>query len=158
MLCDAPTGECQTCNACLPEQAERILEYAGVRTLKARLAELPGRLAEARERLTQARWVHEDAKLRVAEEEARLVLDIAADKNKYPNAEARAAELTRRKAEDPDYRAADYQLRVAEEQLSEAQDYYQALADEWAAVRALARIAAAELNLIAAFEPNGREE
>lgn len=143
---------------------EAILAQYETKVLKARLLEFPAMLQAQKEKVAQARRELVDAEKARAEAEALLIAAIAAEVNPnngkpaYSNAEARAAELTRRKKMDPDYQVADQAARAAEAELNAAQFDLERLQDQFKAYRYIVDLTARELALLAAGANEDQEE
>ena len=104
-----------------------------------------------------------EAQATVNEMEAEMIALIAAEKDPnsgkaaFSNAEARAAELTRRKANDPSYRSAALAVKSAEEEVNAAQFDLERLYDEFRAYRYVVDLTARELALLAVdYHSDGR--
>jgi hypothetical protein len=100
-------------------------------------------VARARARLA-------DAERRLRLLEAEIAAAIAAEgaaggRARYPNAEARSAELELRKARDPRWRVAEAEARHAREEWEAASFDLEMLEDEFRALRAAAELVAAAL-------------
>ena len=133
------------------------------RPMKQRLFDFPGLIREQKEKLEAARRALKEAQATVNELEAEMIALIAAEKDPnsgkavFSNAEARAAELTRRKANDPSYRSAALAVRAAEEEVSAAQFDLERLQDEFRAYRYVVDLTARELALLAVdYHSDGR--
>jgi len=121
--------------------------------LRHALASYPARIKAQREVVQQARREHRDAEQLRAELEAELLLALSIEtddkgKTRFSNAEARAAELLRRKAADPAYAAAAAAVTRAEAALNEAQDTLSMRLDEYQSARVAARLIAAEMSAL----------
>jgi len=135
------------------EAINALLTAYNTENLRHSLMEYPRRIREARQAVNQARKALKDAELERATIEAELVLAISTEtdekgKTKYSNAEARAAELLRRKASDPRYLEADQKVSMAEAEFNEASDTLQQLIDEYQSLRFAARLVVAELSML----------
>ncbi len=125
------------------------------RPMKQRLLDFPGLIREQKERLETARRALKEAQATANELEAEMIALIAAEKDPnsgkaaFSNAEARAAELTRRKANDLSYRSAALAVRAAEEEVNAAQFDLERLYDEFRAYRYVVDLTARELALLA---------
>ena len=104
-----------------------------------------------------------EAQTALQELEAEMVAAIAAEVNPntgkaaFSNAEARAAELTRRKANNLSYRSAALAVKSAEEEVSAAQFDLERLQDEFRAYRYVVDLTARELALLAVdYHSDGR--
>lgn len=125
------------------------------RPMKQRLLDFPGLIRAKKVELEAARKVLKDAQTAVQELEAEMVTMIAAEVNPntgkpaFSNAEARAAELVRRKANDPRYLEASQELQRAEETMNAVQFDLERLYDEFRAYRYVVDLTARELALLA---------
>lgn len=130
------------------------------RPMKQRLFDFPGEIHAQKEKVEVARRELKDAQSAVAELEAEMMATIGAEVNpatgkiSYSNAEARAAELVKRKANNPTFRVANLALRAAEESLSAAQFDLERLYDEFKAYRYVVDLTARELALLAVDSHN----
>lgn len=132
--------------------ADKILEMN--RPMKERLFDFPGEIRRQKEKVETARQSLKDAQAQVNEIEAEMIALIAAEKDPdtrkpaFSNAEARAAELVRRKAGEPTFKAASLALRAAEEDVNAAQFDLERLHDEFRAYRYVVDLTARELALL----------
>jgi len=151
------------------QAARTILDSYNTENLRHSLMEYPKRIKEARQEVNQAKKAWKDAELERATLEAELILAISVETNekgkpKYSNAEARSAELLRRKNTDPRYLQVAGKVAEAEAAFYEAQDTLQMLLDEYQSARIVARLIAGELGVISEladleksrFEINGQ--
>ncbi|GEA17780.1 hypothetical protein [Moorella sp. E306M] len=143
---------------------EGLLAQYETKILKAKLLEFPALIRAQKDKVAQARRELADAEKVRVEAEALLIAAIAAEVNPnngkpaYSNAEARAAELTRRKKLDPDYQVADMAVRDAEAKLNAAQFDLEQLQDQFKAYRYIVDLTARELALLAAGANEDQEE
>ncbi len=133
--------------------ANQILTAYNTENLRHSLMTYPARIKSQRDEVNQARREYKDAELNRATGEAELLLAIGAEtdekgKLRYSNAEARAAELLRRKATDGAYQDVAFEVSSIEAELAEAQDALQMLLDEYQSARMVARLIAAEMSVI----------
>ena len=135
---------------------DMLLGEYNTRHIKAKLLELPALIRAQKTKVNEARQEAEDANADRAVEEANLMMSIlgeidAKGKSLYSNAESRAAELSRRKAdpESEDYQIAAKAARDADMDLKDAQADLERLMDEYKSYRYIARLTAAEMELIA---------
>ena len=125
------------------------------RPMKQRLLDFPGLIRAQKEKCETARRLLKEAQTTLQELEAEMVAAIAAEVNPntgkalYSNAEARAAELIKRKATNKNYAAAYGAVRRAEEDVSVAQFDLERLYDEFRAYRYVVDLTARELALLA---------
>ena len=125
------------------------------RPMKQRLLDFPGLIRAQKEKCETARRALKEAQATMNEIEAEMIALIAAEKDPnsgkavFSNAEARAAELTRRKANDLSYRSAALAVRAAEEEVNAAQFDLERLYDEFRAYRYVVDLTARELALLA---------
>jgi len=134
------------------------------RPMKEKLFNFPGEIRAKKAELETARRILKEAQVQLQELEAEMVAAIAAEVNPntgkalYSNAEARAAELIRRKAESKDYAAAYGAVRRAEEDVNALQFDLERLYDEFRAYRYVVDLTARELALLAVdSHSEGRE-
>lgn len=137
----------------ISKPVSRVLEAYSTENLRNALMGYPQRIYAARQELNRARQAFKNAEMERAMAEAELLLAISVEtdekgKAKFTNAEARAAELIRRKAADPAYIAAAGAATDAEAACNEAQDALQMLLDEYQSARIVARLIASELDVI----------
>ena len=131
----------------------KILEMN--RPMKQRLFDFPGEIRAKKAELETARQILKDAQTQVKELEAEMIALIAAEvspntgKAAFSNAEARAAELIRRKANNLTYRSAALAVKSAEEEVNAAQFDLERLYDEFRAYRYVVDLTARELALLA---------
>ena len=133
------------------------------RPMKQRLLDFPGLIREQKERLETARRELKEAQATANELEAEMIALIAAEVNPntgkaaFSNAEARAAELIRRKANNLTYRSAALAVKSAEEEVNAAQFDLERLYDEFRAYRYVVDLTARELALLAVdYHSDGR--
>ena len=125
------------------------------RPLKEKLFDFPGLIREQKEKLETARRTLKEAQTALQELEAEMVAAIAAEINPktgkaaFSNAEARGAELIKRKAESKGYAAAYGAVRRAEEDVNALQFDLERLYDEFRAYRYVVDLTARELALLA---------
>lgn len=130
-----------------------LLAAYNTENLRHSLMAYPARIKAQREVVNQTRRLLKDAELNRATGEAELLLAIGIEtdekgKPRYSNAEARAAELLRRKATDAQYQDVAYEVSTIEAELTEAQDALQMLLDEYQSARMVARLISAEMSVI----------
>lgn len=135
------------------QAADEILSAYNTENLRHSLAQYPRRIYDARQAVNQARKALKDAELERDTVEAELILLVSIEtdergKAKFSNAQMRDAELTRRKASDPDYITAAGRVAEAEMAWQAAQDSLQMLLDEYQSTRIVARLIAGELGVI----------
>jgi len=133
---------------------ERLLAQYETAAIRQELRTLPARIAEARYVVNQYRARVDDAQDKVGLAEAELSLAISAEMNGngkplFSNAEARAAELVRRRASDSAWLVNSRSLQAATNDLAEHQGRLDELIDLFRAYRVVARLTAAELALLA---------
>jgi len=133
------------------------------RPMKQRLLDFPGLIREQKEKCETARRLLKEAQTTLQELEAEMVAAIAAEVNPntgkaaFSNAEARAAELIRRKANNLTYRSAALAVKSAEEEVNAAQFDLERLYDEFRAYRYVVDLTARELALLAVdYHSDGR--
>jgi hypothetical protein len=125
------------------------------RPMKEKLFNFPGEIRAKKAELETARRILKEAQVQLQELEAEMVAAIAAEVNPntgkaaFSNAEARGAELIRRKAESKDYAAAYGAVRRAEEDVNALQFDLERLYDEFRAYRYVVDLTARELALLA---------
>ena len=125
------------------------------RPMKQRLFDFPGEIRAQKEKAEVAKRALKEAQGAVVEFEAELLSAIGAEVNPntgkaaYSNAEARAAELIRRKTDNVAYRAVNLAARAAEEEFNAAQFDLERLYDEFRAYRYVVDLTARELALLA---------
>jgi len=125
------------------------------RPMKEKLFNFPGEIRAKKAELETARRALKEAQTAVTEIEAEMITLIAAEVNPdtrkaaFSNAEARGAELIRRKAESKDYAAAYGAVRRAEEDVNALQFDLERLYDEFRAYRYVVDLTARELALLA---------
>lgn len=125
------------------------------RPMKQKLFDFPGLIRAQKEKAEAARRALKEAQTTVTMLEAEIVAVISAAvdptsmKPVYSNAEARTAELTRRKADNPTYKVASLALKAAERDVSSAQFDLERLQDEFKAYRYVVDLTARELALLA---------
>jgi len=146
-------------------QKIEILSAYDAENLRNRLLQFPALIREQKTRTATTRQAFKEAEQVKAEAEAELTLAVAAEINPntgkpaFSNAEARAAELARRKKDDPAYLEACRRAREAEMAANEAQfDDLEKLWDEFKAYRYVADLTARELALMAAGADEDQEE
>ncbi|HHW26223.1 MAG TPA: hypothetical protein GXX23_02655 [Firmicutes bacterium] len=153
-------------NSMSPNTAEAInslLTSYNTENLRNSLMAYPTRIKAQRDVVNQARRALKDAELERATIEAETLLAIGTEtdekgKAKFSNAEARTAELLRRKSTDPRYLAAAEKVSAAEAVLNEAQDALQMLLDEYQSARIAARLIAAEMAVLSELIDVGERE
>ncbi len=140
----------------------KILEMN--RPMKEKLFNFPGEIRAKKAELETARQILKDAQAQVNELEAEMIALITAEVNPdtrkaaFSNAEARGAELIRRKAADTNYAAAYGAVRKAEEDVNATQFDLERLYDEFRAYRYVVDLTARELALLAVdSHSEGRE-
>ncbi len=133
------------------------------RPMKQRLLDFPGLIRAQKEKCETARRLLKEAQTTLQELEAEMVAAIAAEVNPntgkaaFSNAEARAAELIRRKANNLTYRSAALAVKSAEEEVNAAQFDLERLYDEFRAYRYVVDLTARELALLAVdYHSDGR--
>lgn len=134
------------------------------RPMKEKLFGFPGEIRAKKAELETARRILKEAQTALQELEAEMVAAIAAEVNPktgkalYSNAEARGAELIKRKAESKGYAAAYGAVRRAEEDVNALQFDLERLYDEFRAYRYVVDLTARELALLAVdSHSEGRE-
>ena len=133
----------------------RILNELNTQSLKESLASYPLRILEAKANVRAAHARFRDAEEGRALREAELTADIAAEVNRetgkpaFSNDGARKAELMKRMSIDAEYATALSKCRKAEEAHCAAQDQLEMWTETFKAARFIARITAAELELLA---------
>lgn len=145
------------------QAADEILSAYNTENLRHNLAQYPGRIYSARQTLNQARKALKDAELERDTAEAELILLISIEtdakgKAKFSNVQMRDAELTRRKASDPDYITAAGRVAEAEMAWQAAQDSLQMLLDEYQSARIVARLIASELAVVSELADIGDDD
>jgi multidrug efflux pump subunit AcrA (membrane-fusion protein) len=143
--------------------AAQILEQYETAGLKLKLCNYPALIRAAKSKVAEARKSVDEARADRDVAEAELLLEVSATldekgKPRYPNVEARNAELTRRKACDEDYQAAERAWKEAEWALAEAQGALDQLVDEFKAVRYVTRLVTAEITLLAEDDQDNDDE
>lgn len=133
---------------------EALLAQYETKVLKAKLLEFPALIRAVKDATYTARAMLREAEIEAAALEAAITVDVAAEtgdngKPRYSNAEARAAEVARRKAEDPEYQGMRNDIRQFEWGLHEAQSNLEKLQDEFKAYRYIVRLTTAEIALLA---------
>jgi len=136
------------------KNVERLLARYETGAIKQALRTLPARIAEARHVVDVHRARVDEAQDRAGLAEAELSLAIAAETNgngkpAFSNAEARTAELVRRRASDSAWLVNSQGLRAEADDLAEHQGRLDELIDTFRAYRVVARLTAAELALLA---------
>jgi len=133
--------------------AAEILEMN--RPMKEKLFNFPGEIRAKKAELETARRALKEAQTALQELEAEMVAAITAEINPntgkaaFSNAEARGAELIRRKATNKNYAAAYGAVRRAEEDVNALQFDLERLYDEFRAYRYVVDLTARELALLA---------
>lgn len=132
---------------------EALLAQYETKTLKAKLLEFPALIQTAKSQTHKVRTALKQAESERAAAEAEITIDVAAEiggngKPRFTNAEARAAEVARRKALDIVYSGYENDVRQAEWDLNEAQSELERLQDEFKAYRYVVRLTTAELALL----------
>ncbi len=123
--------------------------------LKKRLNELPTQIAAAKAAAANARQQFDQAKQTVESVKANIMAEIAAEINPnsgkaaFSNAEARAAELTKRISTDAEFIAAQAAKDQAEKEMVQAQIEAERLQDQFSGTRMVAELTAAELKFLA---------
>lgn len=131
-----------------------LVEY-GTERIKQNLLTFPVLIREQKTRVAKTRQELKEAEQIKGEIEACLVAEIAAEVNentgkpKFPNAEARAAELALRKKMNTEYQKACRTARQAEWDANEAQADLEKLWDEFKAWRYIADLTSRELAFLA---------
>ena len=116
-------------------------------TFPAEIRRQEGLLADARRRLDEAKSNLELAKQLIV---AAVISETNGDgKPRYSNDKAREAEITKRLVIDPEYRAALQAVREAEDTVNSEQFELNRLNNEFSAYRAVARVLAGKLHLVA---------
>lgn len=143
--------------------ANQILTAYNTENLRHSLMTYPGLIKTQRDEVNQARkaWKHAELDRATAEAEMLLAIGYETDekgKSKFTNAEARAAELLRRKGSDPQYLDLASEVSQAESSLAEEQDALQMLLDEYQSARMVARLIAAEMSVISELAEVGEAE
>ena len=135
---------------------EMLLGDFNTRNIKTKLIELPALIRASKQTVNEARQEADAANTDRQTEEANLLVDILAEvdakgKPVFSNAESRAAELTRQKANprNDDYQVAAEAARSADMAWKDAQADLERLIDEYKSYRYIARLTAAEMELIA---------
>lgn len=121
--------------------------------LKRDLVSMPLKIWEQKKKINSLKEAVEKLRLELKEIEANLTIEIASETNggnkpKFPNAEARAAELIRRKNESAEYQQVFKQLQASQQELEDEQINLELLLDQFSALRAVAKLTAAELTAI----------
>lgn len=117
------------------------------------LEKAPARIRELKAAAAQARAQREEAEQALALAEAELAAAVAAEagpngKPQFPNQEARAAELTIRRARSPEYRRAYEAARQARERAEAAGFDLEMELDKFKALKTAAELMAAELRAL----------
>ena len=142
--------------------AAEILEMN--RPMKEKLFNFPGEIRAKKAELETARRILKEAQTALQELEAEMVAAIAAEVNPktgkaaFSNAEARGAELIKRKAVSKEYAAALKAAMKAEEDVSILQFDLERLQDEFRAYRYVVDLTARELALLAADNQSENRE
>lgn len=133
-------------------KAERILAQLDTAGLKQRLLQYPVAIQEqraavrkAKEELTRAEGERDFLEAEMTAEISAAVNE--AGKPMYSNDKARAAELVRQKAANPEYQSVARAAQAAEYRFNEAQDELYRLQDEFRSVRDIVRLVAQEISL-----------
>lgn len=121
--------------------------------LKQNLISMPLKIQQQKKKIASIKEIVEKLKLELREIEANLTVEIANETNgggkaKFSNAEARAAELVRRKNESAEYQQVFKQLQENQLELENEQITLEYLLDQFSAFRNVARLTAAELMAI----------
>ena len=141
--------------------ADNILSELNTDHIKRQLQEFPDRIVSKK---AEARLLREDAKDADRERamlEAVMASEISDERNvdtgkpRFSNDKAREAELMKRKGESADYQSARLVARHAQFALSGVEDELEALADKFRAMRYVARLVSAELELLAGDDLDG---
>lgn len=151
-----PRAEDQSLQAIAASYAatEQIVENLGIDSLIRSLVEIPETIRRQQEEVAARQTAVEQLEGEAVLQESILSaavseeIDPRTSKKLYSNAEARQAELIRRKAETTDYQAAQAKLREAKEILQSARFDLERLTNEFAALRRVADLMAARLSLI----------
>lgn len=141
----------------------QILTAYDTENLRHALATYPQRIKDQRDAVGIARKAWKDAELQRATLEAEMLLLIGIEtdekgKTRYTNAEARAAELLRRKGTDSAYLETLSLVSDMEAELTEAQDTLTMLLDEYQSARIAARLIAAEMSVLSELIDVGERE
>lgn len=152
MARDSATGTRPTVSA-VASAIQSITAAYDTANLRHALASYPTRIKAQRDLAQRARREHQNAEQSRAELEAELLLAVSVEtddkgKARFTNAEARAAELLRRKAAHPAYAATAAAVTRAEAALVEAQDTLSLRLDEYQSARIVARLIAAEMSAL----------
>lgn len=116
-------------------------------TFPAEIRRQEGLLADTRRRLEEAKSSLELARQVIV---AAVISETNGDgKPRYSNDKAREAEITRRLAVDPEYRAVLQAVREAEDAVNSEQFELNRLYNEFSAYRAVAKVLAGKLHLVA---------
>lgn len=144
--------------------AEEFLSELNTEYIKRQLMEFPGKIVAKKAEARKLREAVSEADQGRAMLEAMLTTDIADEvdpntgKARYSNEKARAAELMKRKVESVEYQEARKEARRAQFALSGAEDELAALVDKFKAMRYVARLVSAELELLAGDDLDGEDE
>lgn len=146
--------ERQDCTAAARQAAAACLGEIDLPGLCRRLNETPARIRELKSAAVRARMQREEAEQTLALAEAELAAVVAAEtgpngKPRYPNQDARAAELVARRARHPEYRRAYEAAHRARERSEAAAFELEMEQDRFRALRAAAELAAAALRALA---------
>ncbi len=133
-----------------------ILDQYNTEGLREGLLDFPETIRLQKMKLESAQLAAKDVRQLISEREAEMAIDIAAEKNPdnpgkamYGNAEARAAELLRRKKAAPECQALCKALKDAEWKANEIRFELEKLQDDFKASRYVADLMARELALLA---------
>jgi hypothetical protein len=132
-----------------------ILYNLNTEQLKNRLSEYPQKILDQKGRARDARDRYKDAEADRATEEAAILAEIADEKDpatgkaKFSNAEARNAELLKRRRANKDYQITAGVVRDAEQVLNREEDELEAVQNKFKATMFVAQIIAAEVALYA---------
>jgi hypothetical protein len=130
-----------------------ILEQLNTEQLKTKVTGYPMLIFEQKKVARAARETCKDAEQERAAQEAILIADISAEPNPttgkpmFSNAEARQAELLKRKRFTQDYLDAEFAAKRVEMELNQAQDKLDMLFDEYKSACFVAELVTAEVNL-----------
>lgn len=136
---------------------EAVLADLNVARIKAELLGYPDVILEQKKVVRSRREAYAAADMERSIVEAELVTSIAGEVNPagkpaYSNAEARAAELARRKAADASYQEAARTAKNAEFALAEATDRLEAMQEKYRSYRYVAQLVAGEMYCYAAAD------
>ena len=131
-----------------------VLKDFNTGRIKDELLSLPGKIHAKKSAMNAARQALKDAQGLSDEREAALRFEISSEqteggKSKFSNAEARAAELTTRKANDPEYIRLQNNVRQAQRELEDAGDEHDEFLRKFQAYGAVSGVIEAEIRLFA---------